>query len=170
VFSNWVTLSLLYTFLGGALVNVLNGHFISKRLPELRSFLFIIGTPPLIAGVALLLCFPFPQDVEIGIILLAVIAALLRTIASIMMYYMVKHEEITRVSSLGSVSPIFVAILAAVFLGDTISSPQLFAILIVVVGVIAISIKFDNKQSLRFLYKQSCFALIACLFYPSQQL
>jgi len=162
VLTNWVALSLIYVVLG-ALVNVFNGHYLSRRMPDVYSYLFIIGIPSLIAGVVLLSIFPFPADIEITTLLLALAAAILRTTGAIMMYYMTKHEEITRVSSLGSVGPIFVAILAVIFLGSDITLLQFMAIIIVVIGLVLLSIKFYEKQPFRFLYKRSLFVLAACL-------
>jgi uncharacterized membrane protein len=136
----WLTLALLSTAIS-AIVNTLDSHFLTQRLPSLRSYLFIIGAFTVLVGLALLLIFPLPPDVGSRPVAAAVFSALFRVAAVYLFLYAMKEEDVSRIIPLNSTAPIFVAIMAAAFLGERLSGLQWLAIGVVVSGAVLISFK-----------------------------
>jgi drug/metabolite transporter (DMT)-like permease len=145
----WIALALASTGIA-ALVNTLDSHFLSRRLPGLRSYLLIIGLITLIVGIAMLFLFPFPHDTGLRIYGLAFISAMLRVGAMSALLYAMKKEDISRIMPLASTAHIFVAVMAAAFLGESLKYTQWLAIAIVVSGAILISFKRGEDGSARF--------------------
>jgi drug/metabolite transporter (DMT)-like permease len=154
----WIALALASTGVA-ALVNTLDSHFLSRRMPGLRSYLLIIGTFTMLVAVVMLFIFPFPHGTGLRIYGLAFISAMLRVGAVVALLYAMKKEDISRIMPLASTAPIFVAIMAVVFLGESLRYTQWLAIAVVVTGAILISFKRDEDGSARF-HASSFFLLI----------
>lgn len=156
---SWILITLGSTAIS-ALVNTLDSHFLSRRMPGLRSYLLIIGLFTTVAAVIMLFIFPFPQDTKLSIYGLALISAIMRVGAVSALMYAMKKEDVSRIMPLAATAPIFVAIMAAVFLGESLKSTQWLAIAIVVGGAVLISFKRSADGSSRF-HASSFFLLIA---------
>jgi drug/metabolite transporter (DMT)-like permease len=154
----WILLALSSSAVS-ALVNVLDSHFLSRRMPGLRSYLLIIGLFTTLAAVVLLFIFPFPRDTAPYIYALALISAILRVGAVSALMYALKKEDVSRIMPLTATAPIFVAIMAAVFLGESLKYTQWLAIAVVVSGAVLISFKRGEDGSSRF-HASSFFLLI----------
>jgi len=135
---SWVYLALMGTA-ALAIVNIFDSHLLSKRLPSVRALLLPAGIIFLIVAVIMPLIFPPPENISISIILIAIIPGILRGVAVIIMLYAFKSEEVSRVVPVVSTYPIFVAIMAALFLGENLGYLQWLAIIIVVAGAVIIS-------------------------------
>jgi drug/metabolite transporter (DMT)-like permease len=74
-----------------------------------------------------------------------IIAGIFSGISSVIGYYFyafaTKKEEISRVSALTSIYPIYVAILAAIFLGERFAASRYFGVGLVIAGAVLISYK-----------------------------
>jgi uncharacterized membrane protein len=90
---------------------------------------------------------------------LALISAVLRVGAVSALMYAMKKEDISRIMPLAATAPIFVAIMAAAFLGESLKYTQWLAIGIVVCGAVLISFKRAADGSTRF-HAGSFFLLI----------
>lgn len=145
----WISLALASTAVA-ALVNTLDSHFLSRRLPGLRSYLLVIGFITALVGIVMLFLFPFPHGTGLRIYGLAFISAMLRVGAMSALLYAMKKEDISRIMPLASTAPIFVAVMAAVFLGESLKHTQWLAIAVVVSGAILISFKRGEDGSARF--------------------
>jgi drug/metabolite transporter (DMT)-like permease len=154
----WTALALSSTALA-ALVNTLDSHFLSRRMPGLRSYLLIIGIFVTLAAAVMLLIFPFPHGTGLRIYGLALASAVLRVGAISALLYALKKEDVSRVMPLSATAPIFVAVMAAVFLGEGLKFTQWLAICIVVSGAILISFKRGADGSSRF-HASSFFLLL----------
>jgi drug/metabolite transporter (DMT)-like permease len=157
--SGWILLTLASTAIA-ALVNTLDSHFLSRRMPGLRSYLLVIGLFTILIAIIMLFIFPFPQDTGMDIYGLAMIAAVLRVGAVMTLMYAMKKEDISRIMPLEATAPVFVAIMAAIFLGESLQSAQLIAIGIVVTGAVLISFKRSDSGSSRF--HAASFFLLLC--------
>jgi len=135
---SWINLALLSAATLGV-VNIIDSHLISKRMPSLRAFLLPVGIIMLIYGLAVFYLFPLPEGTNVWVLLVAVASGILRTGAATIMLYAFKREEVSRVVPVVYTYPIFVAIMAVPLLGESLHYLQWLAIIIVVTGAIMIS-------------------------------
>jgi len=122
-----------------ALVNIVDSHLISRRMPSLWAFLIPAGTLHLIFGLVVLGVEPFPPGVQSFPWFIAVFSAFTRTAAVFLMLYAMRTEEISRIIPVVYAHPVFVAILAVPLLDETLSSLQWVAIFMTVAGAMLIS-------------------------------
>jgi len=120
-------------------VNVIDSHLLSKRMPGLLAFLLPVGIIHLIYGSVLFALFPLPEGTSILPIVVAVASGILRTGAISIMLYSLKREEVSWVIPVVYTYPIFVAIMAMPLLGETLHYPEWLAIIIVVAGAVMVS-------------------------------
>jgi len=137
---SWVNTAILSAAIMGV-VNILDSHLLSRRVPGLRAFLIPVGVIHLIFGSILFALFPLPAGTDIWPILVALISAVLRTAAVIIMLYSLKKEEVSRVIPVVYTYPIFVAVIAVPVLGESLQCLEWLAIIIVVAGAVMVSLK-----------------------------
>ena len=137
---SWVNTAILSAAVLGV-VNVIDSHLLSKRMPSLRAFLLPVGIVHLIFGSVLFVLFPLPGGIGTLPLLVAIASGILRTIAITLMLYSMKSEEVSRVIPVVYTYPVFVAIMAALLLGETLYYLQWLAIVIVVAGAVMISVR-----------------------------
>jgi len=135
---DWVNIAILSAAVMGV-VNILDSHLLSKRMPGLRAFLLPVGIIHLIYGSLLFVLFPLPEGTGIWPVLVAVASGVLRTAAVIIMLDSLKREEVSQVIPVVYTYPIFVAIMAVPLLGESLNYLQWLAIVIVVVGAVMVS-------------------------------
>ena len=161
---NWTTTAILSAAILG-MVNILDSHLISKRLPGFRVFIFLLGAVHLIYGLILLYLFPLPEGISLWHILAAVASGILRTIAATVMLYSLKRAEVSRVIPIAYTSPIFVAIIAIPTLGESLNYLQWLAIVIVVAGAIVISIDRNSADSKSWLNRSVLLLFVSSLLF-----
>jgi drug/metabolite transporter (DMT)-like permease len=154
----WLGLALLSTAIS-ALVNTLDSHFLTRRMPSLRSYLLIIGAFTILVGLVILAFSPLPLNLGWQTYAAALASSATRVSAVFLMLYAMKQEDVARVIPLTSTAPIFVAVMAVVFLGEQLNPLQWLAIVIVVGGAILISFKRDLGGAHRF-HASSFFMLL----------
>jgi len=128
-------------------------------MPSLRSYLLIIGSFTIIIGFVLLLVFPLPANVGFRPVAASVLSSLLRVAAVFLLLYAMKKEDVARIIPLNSTAPVFVAVMAAVFLGERLAPLQWLAVVIVVSGAVLISFKRTEGGKERF-HARSFFMVI----------
>lgn len=137
---NWVSLAILAT-IAIAMVNILDSHLITKRMPSLRTYFLSIGIIITIYSLITFLLFPLPEGIEAWPLLVAIGSGILRAASIALLLYTLKTEEVSRAIPVFHTFPVFVAIMAVPLLGETLGCLQWLAIIIVVSGSIIISIK-----------------------------
>jgi drug/metabolite transporter (DMT)-like permease len=162
MFPSWIFLILTSTIIA-ALVTLLDSHLLTQRMPSWRAYVVLCDlfiTMP--ASIAMLFIFPLPP---LGIKpLLAVLAATLcSSIAGLFILRAMQSEHISRIVPLTSTTPVFVAILAFMFLGESLSWSQILGIIFVVGGAMLISLKPDTKGNARFDTRTALMLLAAAL-------
>ena len=135
---NWINTSILSAAVFG-IVNILDSHFLSKRLPNLQSFFLPLSIIYLIYCSVFLSIFPIPPDTSIGIILLGIASGMFRTSGAVIMLSSLTRDEVSRVVPISLSYPIFVAILAVPLLGEHLHYTEWLSTIIVVAGAIMIS-------------------------------
>ena len=134
-------------------VNIVDSHLLSKRMPGLQAFLLPVGIVYLIYGLICFILFPLPDGISIWPLLVAIISGILRTAAVLIMLDSLRREEVSRVIPVVYAYPIFVAIMAVPLLGESLNYLQWLAIVIVVAGVVMVSARQNPSGSTSWQYK-----------------
>jgi drug/metabolite transporter (DMT)-like permease len=108
-------------------------------MPGLLAFLVPVGISQLIFSSLVFFLFPLPQHAGTLPILSALSGGICRTTASLILFYNLKNEEVSRAIPITFTYPIFVAIMAVPLLGESLNFLQWLAIIIVVSGAVVIS-------------------------------
>ncbi|MFQ6122199.1 MAG: EamA family transporter [Dehalococcoidales bacterium] len=137
---NWASVAILSTATF-AVVNTLDSHLLSKRMPGLRAFLLPVGIFHFAYALLSFYLIPLPEGVSVLPILVAVASGIFRTAAITLILYNLRREEVSRVIPVVYTYPIFVAIIAVPLLGETLTYLHWLAIIIVVAGAVMISIR-----------------------------
>jgi drug/metabolite transporter (DMT)-like permease len=143
---DWVSIALLSTAVLGV-VNIIDSHLISRRMPSLRAFLLPASIISLVYGLVIFYLFPLPDDIGIWPLMVTVASGIARTIALFILLYTLKMEEVSRVIPMTSTYPVFVAIIAVPLLGETLNYLQWIAIIIVVAGAAIVSTRRSPSGS-----------------------
>jgi len=149
---SWVNIAILSaTTLG--VVNIIDSHLLSKRMPGLRAFLLPVAVFHLIYALIVFTLFPLPVGIGTWPLLVAIASGILRGVAITPMLYIMKSEEVSRVAPVVYTYPVFVAIMAAPLLGETLYYLEWLAIIIVVAGAVMISVRQGPSGSTTWLGK-----------------
>jgi drug/metabolite transporter (DMT)-like permease len=123
-----------------AFVSIMDSHLISKRLPSFQAFLAPIGLVHSVAGAVIFSINAVPPGTDATTVLIAFASGIVRVSGALIMLRTLRSEEVSRVMPVANTFPIFVAILAVPFLGETLGWLQWLAIFITVAGAVLISV------------------------------
>ena len=123
--------------------NIIDSHLLTKKMPNLSSFLIPMGFAQLIGGIILLVFFPFPNNPSLEHLLIGCCSGLLNASGYLIILNTLRKSEVSRVIPVISSAPIFVALLSIPLLGEMLGFWQWFAILITVAGGVLISLQID---------------------------
>jgi uncharacterized membrane protein len=149
---DWVTTAVLSAAILG-IVHVVDSHLISKRLPSLRAYLLLIGVLVFSISVVMAFLFPLPSGIGAWPLTVAVLSGLARAASVIIMFYVMKKEEVSLVVPITNSYPIFVALIAIPTLNEAMSYLQWLAIIIVVLGVLLASVRLGTGHRVTWLGK-----------------
>jgi drug/metabolite transporter (DMT)-like permease len=135
---NWASLAIGSAATFG-MVNTIDSHLLSRRMPGLLAYLLPVGAIFLFFGCLGLFIFPFPEGAGAVPILAGVAGGLLRTSGVAITLFNLQKEEVSRVLPIINIYPIFVAVIAVPLMGDNLSYLQWLAIFIVAAGAIIVS-------------------------------
>ncbi len=124
-----------------ALVNVVDSHIISRRMPSLWAFLIPAGLLHVTFGLVLIGVFPLASGVGAFPWFIAVLSAVLRTGAVVLMLGTMRTEEVSRIIPVVHTYPVFVALIAVPVLDETLNYLQWLAIFMTVGGAALISLR-----------------------------
>ncbi|HAZ31332.1 MAG TPA: hypothetical protein DCY61_01320 [Dehalococcoidia bacterium] len=130
-----------------AVVNILDSHLVSKRMPSLRAFLIPAGILGVINAAILLSLFPLPQDLGVIPFLITVLSSVLRALAVLLILHILQTGEVSRVIPVVHSHPVFVAILAVLLLGETLVYLEWIAVMVTVAGAMLISIRRGSDSA-----------------------
>ncbi len=129
-------------------VNIIDKHILDRRLPSVISFYAWIVLVHLVYVVIILAVTGLPWDAPGDKLLVAFLSGLAMGAGFAFMFFGLKLEEVSRVSAITEIYPVYVALLAVAFLGESLSPVQWAAILLVVLGGILISLRGSLGRSL----------------------
>ncbi len=135
---DWVSLAIIATVAIG-LVNILDSHLITRRMPGLSAFLLPVGISLFLYSLVTFLLFPLPQGIETWPVLAAAGSGLVRAVSIFILLYILKTEEVSIAIPVFHTFPVFVAIMAVPLIGEELGYMQWLAIAIVVIGSVIIS-------------------------------
>ena len=136
----WITAALVVAALM-AVVSVVDSHLISRRMPSFWTFLIPAGVIHLSCGLIFFALHPPVSGVDAFPWFMAVVSAVTRTAAALLMLYAMRTEEVTRIIPVVYAHPVVVAILAVPLLGESLNYLQWMAIFMTVAGAVLISLK-----------------------------
>ncbi len=164
MFPTWSILAIASTVIA-ALVNVLDSHFLARRLPSLRSYLLVVNVFFVLIGFIFLALFPLPVGLGFRPVVSVLISAASRVASLVLMLGVLRKEEVVRVVPIASTVPIFVAILAVAFLGEYLTWMHWLAIFAVAGGVVLLSFKQGADGAVRFNLRPLIILLSASLLF-----
>jgi len=142
---SWILFSILAVIVW-AIVNTVDKYVLTKLVRKPVILLMILGIIGLIASFLVYLFHGFSYLSHFNIAL-AFAAGILYIIGVLFYFKAVKIEEISRVIPLLYLSPLFVSILAAIFLGEIFTPIKYLGIFLLIIGAIFISSKNSIKIS-----------------------
>ncbi len=144
---NWVILS-LGSALAFAVVSALDKVLIQRFVPNPRAFIVLVG---LIQFALAFLVIPLARFSGYGIdtTLISCASGFLAGIYLVLMFWVMRMQDVSRVVPVTSTHPIFVAILAQVFLGEIITALAWVGIFVTVGGAALMSFGPTTRRSER---------------------
>ncbi len=144
---DWTILGLMgaATF---AVVSVLDKRLISVSLPSLSSYYLWTGTGRFLWGALLPIVAGFGINDYGWHLAAAIVAGLIWGAALALMALGFRLEEASRVTAVSHSFPVFSALLAVIFLDETLGTLQWGAIVMVVLGAVLVSLRGGPSQGL----------------------
>ena len=133
----WIALLSASTF---GMVTVLDKRLASRNMPSLPAFYMGVVISLISYGIIAFLITGIPGNISGSNFFASAISGVCWGGALAMMFWGYKLEEASRASAIIHTFPVFVAVLAVIFLGETLIITQWVAILIVVAGAFTISV------------------------------
>lgn len=142
----WLVIT-VFAYLLNAVAVTVDKFLLTKKIPNPAVYTFFISFLSLIALVLIPFGFKF---YSLGQIVIALIAGVIFTFALLYMFKALSRHEASRVTPfMGGLQPIFVLILALIFLGERLDTKSLIAFFVIILGTIVISWQSGktNKKS-----------------------
>jgi drug/metabolite transporter (DMT)-like permease len=135
---DWATLAFLHSGLQ-AWVSILDKYNVSRLVRDVRTYYLQLGTLSVFLGIFTLVVFPVQDGASTSSVLQAIGSGLARGAALMITFIVYQTQEVSRVVPVTQSFPIFVAIIATLFLGEILGPLEWAAILVTVAGVVLIS-------------------------------
>ncbi len=155
----WLYITILAYFLNAISITI-DKFLITKEIPKPAAYTFNIGMLNIFI-VLVLLPWSFhwltPRQ-----IFWALSGGALFTAALYFMYQALKRYEASRLAPyIGSLNPLFIFVLASLFLGETLTHRQLIAFFLILIGGFLISWEFSSPQEKRSLSRKDYFFIFS---------
>lgn len=135
---NWIILSLASALVFGA-VSILDKVILMRYIRSARTFLVMVGVLQ-IALSAIVIPFTPVLSHSFGVSAVAFVSGLLWGLSLVTMIWAMSTQDVSRVIPVASTSPVFVAIMAMVFLSENLSIFHWIAIVVTIAGAAFISL------------------------------
>ena len=136
---DWLTATLLSTFLIG-IVTVFDRKLIADFFPTVASFNVVFaGAQFIMAPIVLAAALPLEGPPDASGAAIALVSGLFWAAGLLFFFHGLRLEEASRATPIYMTFPIFAAILAVIFLGESLNAVQWVGIFVVVVGAGAVS-------------------------------
>jgi len=141
----WFYYTLIAMFIVGSLTLV-DKMLVNNFIQDPIAFTMLVALSALVPFIGLVY-FPL-RPIAISTVLLCIVAGFIHTSYVYPYYRSLVFEEVSRVVPLWQLTPIFVLILARIFLGEILSITDYIAFILIVIGALFFSIKREQKFSL----------------------
>ncbi len=135
---DWSTLAALSAASVGA-VSVMEKVIAERVVRDVRSMYLLIGLFNLPIGIIILLVSPLESSASLLSVAIGLGGGLSQSMALMLIWLSLRTEEVSRAIPVVQTFPIFVAILAATFLNESLGLMDWLAIVLVVMGAVVIS-------------------------------
>ncbi len=143
---NWLSIAILGSVVF-ALVSILDKVILVHYIRDARTFIVMVGFITFPMGLLILPFVPF-DNYPITVLAAGYFSGFLWGISLIAMFLAMRREDVSRVIPVISISPVFVAILAVMFLAEKLTALHWVAIMATVAGAIIISAKTTGSSRL----------------------
>jgi uncharacterized membrane protein len=157
---SWVGISLLGAAILGA-VNILDKTVIYRYATTPRTLPLLIGIAQTTVGIGILSITRIPNGAEFDMILVALGSGVIWGLGAQIMMRVLFTQEVSRTVPITQSYPIFTAIIAFTFLGETLKLLDWAAIVAVVIGGVLLSTRHDSGYR-RIVINRSFFLLMLC--------
>lgn len=141
---NWL-LIITIAYLLNAIAAVVDKYLLSRNIPQPAVYAFFISFLGLVALVLAPFGFAVPA---IGQIIIALLSGLAFTFALLYLFKALKQNDASRITPfIGGWQPLFVFILALLFLGEQLSYAEVLAFFLLIAGTVLITIDFNKKKT-----------------------
>lgn len=142
----WLPIAVLSAFVF-ALVSILDKVILVRYIRDARTFIVMVGFISIPMGLLVLPFAPF-EGYPASILAVGYFSGFLWGISLIAMFLAMRVEDVSRVVPVISISPVFVAILAVIFLSEGLTALHWAAIVLTVAGAVVISTKATGRSRL----------------------
>lgn len=155
----WFSLAII-AYLLNAIAVTIDKFLLSKKITNPAIYAVFISTLSLLALVLMPFGFHFYAPIQI---IIALFAGLIFTFALLFMFKALSQGEASRITPfMGGLQPIFVFILALLFLDEKLSLQQIMAFVVIILGTVIISWQKSSKKNKKTAY---IFAVISTLLF-----
>jgi bacterial/archaeal transporter family protein len=142
VILSWIVLALASATVSGV-VNMFDKTFMHKYARTVQTLPLLIGFAQTTIGIVVLIIFRVPETATLSASGTAFVSGMIYGISGSMLMWVLFRQEVSRTIPVTQTAPIFAAIFALVFLGESVSAVQWLAILATVSGAVLLSFRFD---------------------------
>jgi bacterial/archaeal transporter family protein len=129
-----------------AVVSVFDSHLVSKRFAGIRPFMLLVGCIHLAFAIVLSVAAPLPSGAGTTFVGMGFLSSFIRTGAIIILLDGLRHREVSTVIPVIYTYPMFVAVIAFLWLGERLAWQQWLAIAIVASGAVLISLNREPSR------------------------
>ncbi len=158
----WLPITIFAYFLNAIAVTV-DKFLLTKKIPNPAVYTFFIAALSLLALVLVPFGFELHSWPQIAI---AMAAGIIFTLALLFMFKALGKNEASRVTPfMGGLQPLFVFILALIFLGEILSYQAMIAFSVIILGTVVISSQKPEEGKKKNIYLSYVFATISTLLF-----
>lgn len=160
---SWILIAILSAAVQG-LISILDKFFIHKYVTTPLTLPLLIGMAQGTVGLFIVFTVGIGTPFNLEAVMAALASGVLFGIAGVLGMRVLFSQEVSRTTPVVQSAPIFAALLAFIFLRESISVLQWFAIVLTVIGSAMLSVHFGKTGSGIFSHKSFYLLMLAALF------
>ena len=166
---SWVAIALASAAVSGV-VNMFDKTVLHRYANSPLTLPLLIGIAQTLIGVVVLLIVRIPDGATLSQSATAFGGGLIFGLSGNLLMRVLYRQEVSRTIPLTQTAPIYAAVFAMLFLGESITATQWVAIVATVVGAVALSLKFDATYRTLFLQKSFFVLMLGAVLFAAANL